>query len=161
ANADDAGDYRPGAQAAADYAVRSPLADCGFAKADVRAIARHWGLPVADKPASPCLASRLAYGVPVTPERLDRVEQAEKHLRGLGLIEFRVRYHGDDLARIEAPPAEIARLADAATRGELVRFFSQLGFRYVTLDLAGFRSGSLNAVLPAESLGVWSATPSR
>ena len=108
ANLDDRGDYRPGLIAAAEHAVRHPLQEAGFTKADVRALARHWGLPTWDKPASPCLSSRLAPGLAVTPERTARVEAAEALLRPLGLRECRVRYHEGDLARIEVPPTEIA-----------------------------------------------------
>jgi len=152
ANVDDAADYRPGMRAAAEHHVRSPLADCGFTKADVRALAAHWQLPVWDKPASPCLSSRVAYGEEVTAERLRRIDQAEQFLREAGFSVVRVRYHKGDLARIELPPGELARLADDALRTRLVDRFSQLGFQFIALDLQGFRSGSLNSVLPLESL---------
>lgn len=150
ANLDDLGDYRPGLTAAAEHGVRHPLQEAGFTKADVRELARAWGLPVWDKPASPCLSSRLAPGVAVTPERTGRVEQAEAYLRTLGLREFRVRLHDGELARIEVPPVEISRLADPAFRDELLRRFKELGFRFVTLDLEGFRSGSMNALVDLE-----------
>jgi uncharacterized protein len=130
--------------------VRHPLQEAGFTKADVRALARHWGLPTWDKPASPCLSSRLAPGLAVTPERTARVEAAELVLRGLGLRECRVRYHEGDLARLEVPASEIPRLAAESLRTELAREFRQLGFKYVTLDLEGFRSGSLNDLVPLE-----------
>lgn len=152
ANADDAGDYRPGMTAATEHAVRSPLLECGITKHEVRQLAAAWGLPVWDKPASPCLSSRIAYGEAVTPERLRAIDRAEQVLRGLGLREVRVRYHRGDLARIEVPPDTIAKLASSETRGRLIEAFRDLGFKYVTLDLAGFTSGSLNAVLPLETL---------
>jgi uncharacterized protein len=152
ANLDDAGDYRPGMTAAREHEVRSPLLECGFTKADVRDLAAHWDLPVWDKPASPCLSSRVAYGEEVTPERVAMIDQAEQHLRSLGLRELRVRYHKGDLARIEVPPQSIPRLAEPAVYEDLVRHFKSLGFKYITLDLEGLRSGSLNQVLPLESL---------
>jgi uncharacterized protein len=151
ANLDDQGDYRPGLKAAAEHAVRHPLQEAGFSKADVRALALAWGLPTWDKPASPCLSSRLAPGVEVTPERTGRVEAAEEYLHGLGLRECRVRLHEGELARIEVPAAELARLADPAVREALVRYFRELGFRFITLDLEGFRSGSLNALVSLET----------
>lgn len=150
ANLDDLGDYRPGLKAAAEHGVRHPLQEAGFRKEDVRELARAWGLPVWDKPASPCLSSRLAPGVAVTPERTGRVEQAEEYLRRLGLREFRVRLHEGELARIEVTPDEIARLADPVTRDALLCRFKELGFRFVTLDLEGFRSGSMNSLVDLE-----------
>jgi len=147
ANRDDMGDYRPGLTAAAEHKVRHPLQEAGMGKADVRAVARYWGLPTWDKPAAPCLSSRLAPGVAVTTERTARVEAAERHLRDLGLRECRVRLHEGELARIEVPAAEIARLADADVRDALVTRLRELGFRFVTLDLEGFRSGSLNTLV--------------
>jgi len=152
ANLDDAADYRPGLQAAAEHQVRSPLAECGFTKADVRELAAHWQLPVWDKPASPCLSSRVAYGEAVTVERLRMIDQAEQFLRAAGFSVVRVRYHKGDLARIELAPAELGRLADDALRGALVERFRELGFHFIALDLEGFRSGSLNTVLPLETL---------
>ncbi len=150
ANLDDLGDYRPGLVAAAEHSVRHPLQEAGFTKADVRALARHWGLPTWDKPAAPCLSSRLAPGLAVTPERTARVEAAEAVLRAMGLRECRVRYHEGDLARLEVPVAEIATLAAEPVRTELAREFHRLGFKFVTLDLDGFRSGSLNELVPLE-----------
>ena len=147
ANVDDRGDYRPGLKAAAEHRVRHPLLEAGFTKADVRMLAREWGLPTWDKPASPCLSSRLAPGLPVTPERTARVEAAEQYLHQLGLRECRVRLHEGELARIEVPLAEVTRLAEPAVRDELARHFHALGFRFVTLDLEGFRSGSLNDLI--------------
>ena len=147
ANLDDQGDYRPGLVAAAEHRVRHPLQEAGFTKADVRAVAKSWGLPAWDKPASPCLSSRLAPGLAVTPERTRRVEEAEAVLRSLGLRDCRVRYHEGDLARIEVPTPEIARLAAEPVRGELARRLKDLGFKFVALDLEGFRSGSLNDLI--------------
>lgn len=150
ANLDDLGDYRPGLIAAAEHSVRHPLQEAGFTKADVRALARHWELPTWDKPAAPCLSSRIAPGVAVTPERTARVEAAEAMLRQFGLRECRVRYHEGDLARVEVPASEIARLATEPLRSQLVAEFHRLGFKFVTLDLDGFRSGSLNELVSLE-----------
>lgn len=150
ANLDDAGDYRPGLTAAAEHHVRHPLREAGFTKADVRAAAKAWGLSVWDKPASPCLSSRLAPGLAVTPERTARVEAAEKLLKEFGLRDCRVRYHDGDLARLEIPTGEITRFAGEPIRSRLVTALHDLGFKFVTLDLAGFRSGSLNDLVPLE-----------
>ena len=147
ANADDLGDYRPGMQAASEHRIHSPLADCGIAKSDVRELAAGWGLPVWDKPATPCLSSRIAYGEEVTPERLAMIDRAEQFLRSRGLVNLRVRYHRGDLARIEVPPAELPRLASDDFRRELTAELRQLGFKFVTLVLEGFRSGSLNQLV--------------
>ncbi len=153
ANVDDQGDYRPGMQAADELAVRTPLIEAGFDKADVRRLAEHWNLPIWDKPATPCLSSRLAYGLAVTPQRVQRVDRAEQFLRReFGLREFRVRHEMNDLARIEVPESEIGRFLDPETRQQLTAHLHSLGFKYVSLDLDGFRSGSMNAVLPLESL---------
>ena len=149
-NADDLGDYRPGLQAAREHHVRAPLAELGLTKQEVRQLARRAGLPIADKPASPCLASRFAYGVWVTEDRLRRVDEAEEIVRSFGFVEFRVRDHGD-LARIEVMPAELERAARLAD--QLVSALGGLGWRYVTLDLKGFRSGSMNEVLGAPRIG--------
>jgi pyridinium-3,5-biscarboxylic acid mononucleotide sulfurtransferase len=151
ANLDDRGDYRPGLKAAAEHQVRHPLQEAGFTKADVRALARHWGLPTWDKPASPCLSSRLAQGVQVSTERTARIEAAEAYLKALGLRELRVRLHEGELARIEVPAAAIPRLADGSVREQLARRFKELGFRYVTLDLEGFRTGSMNELIGLET----------
>ncbi len=151
ANLDDLGDYRPGLTAAAEHAVRHPLQEAGFTKADVRALAQEWGLPTWDKPASPCLSSRLAPGVAVTPERAARVEAAELYLRGLGLRECRVRLHEGELARVEVPASELPRFAATDVRTGLVERLRELGFKFVTLDLEGFRSGSLNQLVSLES----------
>lgn len=153
-NADDLGDHRPGLQAARRRNVRSPLAECELTKADIRALARAWGIPIWDKPASPCLSSRIAYGEEVTPERLEMVERAERFLRERGFQPLRVRYHRGDLARIEVDAAAVARFADDELRRETVAFLKSAGFKYVSIDLEGFRSGSLNAVLPVESLQI-------
>jgi uncharacterized protein len=147
ANLDDEGDYRPGLKAASEHRVRHPLQEAGFTKADVRALALAWGLPTWDKPASPCLSSRLAPGVEVTSERTARVEAAEKYLHELGYRECRVRLHEGELARIEVPRAELLRLLEPAVHEELVRRLRDLGFRFVTLDLEGFRSGNLNQLV--------------
>lgn len=151
-NRDDVGDWRPGLRAAEENGVRHPLQECGLGKEDVRALARAWGLPTWDKPASPCLSSRIAYGEEVTPERVKMIDQAEQWLRSRGLRLLRVRYHKNDLARIEVPPEELAALARPEVRSELVAAFRAAGFKFVTLDLEGFRSGSLNALVPLESL---------
>jgi len=153
ANVDDQGDHRPGMVAAVEHQVRSPLIEAGFTKNDVRALARHWDLPVWDKPASPCLSSRIAYGVEVTPERVRRVDAAETFLRQrFGLRELRVRLEASDLARIEVELGQLPRLAEADASREIADRLESLGFRSVTLDLRGFRSGNLNALLPVESL---------
>ncbi len=150
ANLDDRGDYRPGLKAASEHRVRHPLQEAGFTKADVRALALAWGLPTWDKPASPCLSSRLAPGVAVTSERTARVEAAETYLHELGYRECRVRLHEGELARIEVPISGLAALAEELQRGRLVSHLRSLGFRYVTLDLEGFRSGNLNELLSLE-----------
>ena len=153
ANLDDRGDYRPGMQAAREHAVRSPLIEAGLTKADVRELAAHWDLPVWDKPATPCLSSRIAYGVAVTPERVERVDKAEEFLRKeFGLREFRVRHEAGDLARIEVPISELSRLISDPARKTISQRLHSLGFKYVSLDLDGFRSGSMNAVVPLERL---------
>jgi uncharacterized protein len=152
ANTDDLGDHRPGMRAAAERGVRHPLQECGLSKADVRALARGWGLPTWDKPATPCLSSRIAYGEEVTPERVRMIDQAEQWLRQRGLRILRVRYHKGDLARIEVPLDDLPRFVELQVRGELIAAFRALGFKFVTLDLEGFRSGSFNSVIPVESL---------
>jgi uncharacterized protein len=152
ANADDLGDYRPGMKAAAEHRVRSPLAECGITKQEVRELAAAWELPVADKPATPCLSSRIAYGEKVTPERLAMIDRAEEFLRSLGFRELRVRYHAGDMARIEVPLDEVGRFCDDEIRSVVVKTFTDLGFKFVTLDLAGFRSGNLNRLIAPEDL---------
>jgi uncharacterized protein len=146
-NADDLGDYRPGIDAGRQAEVRTPLADLGIGKTLVRGLAKAWGVAVWDLPAAPCLASRIAYGVEVTPERLAKIESAEAWLRSRGFEELRVRYHQDDLARIEVPVQRLAELAQPAMAVALTKAFSELGFRYVTLDVAGLRSGNLNDLI--------------
>lgn len=145
-NADDLADYRPGRQAAAEKAVVSPLAEAGMGKADIRERSKEWGLPSWDMPATPCLASRLPYGVEVTEEKLRQVDAAESLLRSLGFTEFRVRHH-ESLARLEISPEEMPRVFDQALLDRINRELKALGYRYVTLDLQGFRSGSLNELL--------------
>ncbi|MFO7904400.1 MAG: ATP-dependent sacrificial sulfur transferase LarE [Planctomycetota bacterium] len=152
ANADDLHDYRPGTRAASEHHVRSPLADCGFTKADVRELARAWELPIWDKPATPCLSSRVAYGEAVTEERLAMIDRAERVLRDEGFDTCRVRYHRGDLARVEVPAEQIPSLLAEEVRCRLVDHLNQLGFKFVTLDLQGFRSGSLNVLVSQEEL---------
>jgi pyridinium-3,5-biscarboxylic acid mononucleotide sulfurtransferase len=143
---DDLGDYRPGRRAASQHAVRSPLIEAGLTKSEVRELSQRATLPTWDKPASPCLSSRIAYGTTVTIERLNKVDRGEEILREFGFREFRVRHH-DQLVRIEIAPAEMDRVLRKDLIDELARRFRQLGFKYVTLDLEGFRSGSMNEVL--------------
>jgi len=145
-NADDTGDFRPGLRAAREHGVRAPLLESGLHKEEIRELSRARGLPTWDKPASACLASRIAYGIEVTPERLDRVAQAEAFIRSLGLRQLRVRDHGD-LARIEVPLEKVEQLAEPTLRAHIVERLKGLGFAHVTLDLEGFRSGSMNASL--------------
>lgn len=145
-NADDLGDYRPGAQAAREHAVASPLADLGFTKAEIRERSRALGIPTWSQPSSPCLSSRLPYGTSVTPQRLGQVEQAERALRALGITDdLRVRYH-DDLARVELSRAALAVWLEPANLAELRNAVQSAGFARVALDLRGFRSGSLNVL---------------
>jgi pyridinium-3,5-biscarboxylic acid mononucleotide sulfurtransferase len=143
-NVDDLGDHRPGQQAAAARGARFPLVEAGFSKHDVRRWSQRLGLRTWDKPAAPCLASRLPYGTPVTLQRLEAVERAEAGLRALGFAELRVRHYGD-LARIEVPVADLERVV--AARAEVLAAVRGAGYRYVTLDLDGLRSGNLNAAL--------------
>jgi uncharacterized protein len=146
ANVDDTGDYRPGRQGAAEKGVRSPLLEAGLTKAEIRAVSRDRGLPTWDKPSSPCLSSRFAYGIPISFEVLERLARAEGYLRTLGLRQLRVRHH-DQIARIEVPPDDIPRLVDPGVREGIVARLKELGWSYVTLDLAGYRTGSMNEVL--------------
>jgi len=150
-NADDQGDFRPGQQAARDHHVLAPLLDVGLGKAEIRDLAREAGLRVWDKPASACLSSRIEYGRPVTPEALRVVEQGEDALHALGFRQFRVRHHGD-IVRIEIAREELPRALTTAMAEEFTRIFKALGFKFVTLDLEGFRSGSMNSLLPADEL---------
>ncbi len=150
-NADDQGDFRPGQQAARQHGVAAPLLDAGLTKQDIRDLARLAGLRIWDKPASACLSSRIEYGRPVTLEALQVVEQGEDALRQMGFRQFRVRHHGD-IVRIEIARDEMPRALSPDMAVEFTRIFKTLGFSYVTLDLEGFRSGSMNAVLSIETL---------
>jgi uncharacterized protein len=152
ANTDDRGEHRPGMRAAGENGVRHPLQECELGKDQVRALAKAWGLPTWDKPATPCLSSRIAYGEEVTPDRVRMIDEAEAWLRRQGLRFLRVRYHKGDMARVEVPLDDLARLAAEPVRSELVKVFRNLGFKFVALDLEGFRSGSLNGLIPVESL---------
>jgi pyridinium-3,5-biscarboxylic acid mononucleotide sulfurtransferase len=152
ANLDDLGDYRPGLRAAGEHGIRHPLQECMLTKADVRALARAWGLPTWDKPATPCLSSRIAYGEEVTPERVQMIDQAEQWLRQRGLHVLRVRYHKGDLARVEVPLDDLPRFVEPEFRADLSLAFRALGFKFIALDLEGFRSGSLNSVIPVANL---------
>ncbi len=153
ANLDDQGDHRPGMVAAAEHNVRSPLLEVGINKQDVRQLAKYWDLPVWDKPAMPCLSSRIAYGVEVTTERVKRVDLAENYLREeFGLVEFRVRHMADELARIEVSVDLLPKILEPGNRQAITDAFLALGFAFVTIDLQGFRSGSLNSVIPVDEL---------
>jgi uncharacterized protein len=152
ANQDDLGDYRPGLAAAAERGIRHPLQEAGLGKAEVRAIALLWDLPNWDKPASPCLSSRIAVGVEATPERVRRIELAEKFLNEFGFSQLRVRCHHGELARIESSVEDVVRLASPPIRDAVADEFRRLGFNYVSVDLEGFRSGSLNVMIPPEAL---------
>ena len=151
-NTDDQGDYRPGLRAASEHQVRSPLVECGVDKATVRELAAYWQLPVWNKPATPCLSSRVAYGEEVTPERLRMIDRAEQFLRGQGFTELRVRCHKGNLARVEVPLDELPRLCAEPLRSELTKQFKAFGFTHVTIDANGFQSGNLNTLLPIELL---------
>jgi uncharacterized protein len=150
-NRDDQGEFRPGQQAAREHHVIAPLLEAGLGKREIRELARTAGLRVWDKPASACLSSRIEYGRPVTREALAVVEQGEDALRALGFRQIRVRHHGD-IVRIEVANDELARALNPTMTAEFTRIFKGLGFKFVTLDLEGFRSGSMNALLPAEDL---------
>lgn len=146
-NADDTGDHRPGIAAGRAAGVETPLADLGITKPRVRALARHFGLTNAELPASPCLASRVAYGVEVTPERLGRIERAEQWLRQRGFRDVRVRVHADELARVEVPRDQLPELLHSEWSDAFPEVFREFGFRYVTVDFQGLRSGNLNHAL--------------
>ena len=148
-NYDDLNDFRPGNRAMKVFGIRSPLAEAKLTKDDIRRLSRQLNLPTADMPASPCLASRIAYGLEVTEHRLRQIEQAEDFLRTLGLVEFRVRHH-DCLARIEVNPEDIEKITEEPKRCQIVDKIKSLGFKFVTIDLQGFRSGSLNEPLSDE-----------
>ncbi len=145
-NLDDQGDWRPGQRAAKEHRVLAPLLDAELTKADIRELARRGEVPVWDRPASACLSSRIAYGIEVTPERLKIIEQGEEALRELGFRQMRVRYH-EEIVRIEISPEELPRALDPAMARKFVEIFKALGFKFVTLDLEGYRSGSLNTHL--------------
>jgi uncharacterized protein len=150
-NVDDQGDFRPGQVAAQQHRVAAPLLDAGLTKQDIRELARAAGLRIWDKPASACLSSRIEYGRPVTREALNVVEQGEDALRALGFRQFRVRHHGE-IVRIEIAPDEMPRALSPEMAAEFTRIFKALGFKFVTLDLEGFRSGSMNTLLSAEQI---------
>jgi uncharacterized protein len=150
-NVDDQGDFRPGQVAASQHHVASPLLEAGLTKQEIRELAQHANLRVWDKPASACLSSRIEYGRPVTREALNTVEQGEDALRTLGFRQFRVRHHGE-IVRIEIAGNELFRALSSEMAAEFTRIFKALGFKFVTLDLEGFRSGSMNSLLPAEQL---------
>ncbi|MGH9783368.1 MAG: ATP-dependent sacrificial sulfur transferase LarE [Terriglobia bacterium] len=145
-NADDTRDFRPGHRAAAQYGVRSPLLEAGLTKAEIRELAREAGLPVWDRPASACLSSRIPYGTPVTIQNLKQVEDGEDAIHKLGFRQFSVRHHGD-LVRIEIAPEELPKALDPQMTQIFTEIFKKLGYKYVTLDLEGYRTGSLNEVL--------------
>ncbi len=147
---DDVGDFRPGMKAKSEKNVRSPLLEAGLSKAEVRELSKHLGLPTWDKPAFACLSSRFPYGMRITKEHLTKVDNAETFLRDAGFRFFRVRFHDERTARIEVGEEEITRLFEDDLRRNLVAHLKQLGFTYVTLDLQGYRTGSMNEVLPAE-----------
>jgi len=149
-NSDDTGDYRPGRKAASELEVRSPLLEAGLTKSEIRELSRERGLPTWDKPSMACLSSRIPYGTSITPERLDRIFRAESYLRRLGLKQVRVRHH-DDIARIEVEAKDLSLLLDEGKRAEVVKEFRAIGYAYVTLDLAGYRTGSMNEVLGKKS----------
>ncbi|HEY7558804.1 MAG TPA: ATP-dependent sacrificial sulfur transferase LarE [Candidatus Binatia bacterium] len=149
-NLDDLKDHRPGLKAAAAFGLRHPLVEAEMTKDDIRRYSRELGLPTWDKPSSPCLSSRFPYGTEITLERLKKVGSCEVFLKELRFREFRVRYHGD-LARIEVAPRELERLLEKDIREAVVRRFKELGFNYVSLDLQGYRTGSLNEALSAKS----------
>jgi uncharacterized protein len=150
-NLDDLHDYRPGIKAASEKRVRHPLVEAGMSKSDIRELSRAMGLPTWDRPASPCLSSRFPYGTTITPDGLRQVEQGERILHAMGFRVARVRFHGE-VARLEVEADEIARLLEPLTRATIDRELKQLGFRFVTVDLKGFRSGSLNEGLPSATV---------
>jgi uncharacterized protein len=150
-NVDDQGEFRPGQRAAQQHKVAAPLLEAGLTKQEIRDLARAASLRIWDKPASACLSSRIEYGRPVTREALSAVEQGEDALRALGFRQFRVRHHGE-MVRVEIDRDELPRALNPAMTAEFVRIFKKLGFKFVTLDLEGFRSGSMNTLLPAEQL---------
>ena len=144
--ADDIGDYRPGMAAAESRGIRAPMVELGFTKDDVRTLSKQWHLPTWDMPASACLSSRIPYGTTVTPEALQMIDRAEQFLKARGFAQVRVRHH-EDIARIEVPPEDLARFFDGGTNEAVAHALKNIGYRYVTLDLQGYRTGSLNEVL--------------
>ena len=144
--ADDVGDYRPGMAAAESRGIRAPMVELGFTKDDIRTLSKQWGLPTWDMPASACLSSRIPYGTPVTPEALQMIDRAEQFLKARGFAQVRVRHH-EDIARIEVPPADLARFFNGGTNEAVAHALKTIGYRYVTLDLQGYRTGSLNEAL--------------
>ena len=151
-NVDDLADYRPGRRATEELGIASPLVEAGFTKKDIRSLSKKLGLPSWDKPANPCLASRIPYGIPITPEILERVRAGEKFLRGLGFPVVRLRHHGD-LARIEVPAGDLARLIKPATARRVAAKLRSLGYLWVAADVEGYRMGSLNRAVPARRTG--------
>lgn len=145
-NADDLSDYRPGQKAAEELGVRQPLREAGLTKAEIRELSKKLGLPTWDRPAQPCLATRIPYGEPVTGEALQMIAAGEDYLRSLGARQCRVRHHGN-IARIELPPEDVARFAEKELRAALVAKFKEIGYEYVTLDLEGYRAGSMNEAI--------------
>src|SRR5271170_607102 len=152
-NMDDLGDFRPGQRAAANHSVLAPLAEAGLTKEEIRTLARHAGLRVWDKPASACLSSRIAYGLPVTRETLESIEKGEEILFAMGFRQFRVRHHGE-LVRIEIAREDLPRMLSLSMFAEASAALKRLGYKYVTLDLEGYRSGSMNALLPASEIAM-------
>lgn len=152
-NLDDKSDFRPGQAAASQHKVVAPLVEAALTKAEIRALAREAGLRIWDKPASACLSSRIEYGQPVTTEALSAIERGEDYLRQMGFRQFRVRHHGQ-IVRIEIAREEMPRAMTAEAAAEFTRVFKSLGFKFVTLDLEGFRSGSMNALLTPDQIGV-------
>jgi uncharacterized protein len=148
-NYDDLGDYRPGNRAMKVFGIRSPLAEAKLSKSDIRQLSRNLGLPTADLPASPCLASRIAYGLEVTEQRLKQIDEAEDFLRSLGFVELRVRHH-DTIVRIEVNPQDIVKVSAEPVRSQIVDKMKSLGFKFITVDLQGYRCGSLNEILSEE-----------
>jgi len=151
-NVDDTSDFRPGQRAAKEHGVRAPLLEAGLSKAEIRELSREMGLPTWDRPASACLSSRIPYGTAVTKENVSVVERGEEAIKALGFRQFRVRFHGE-LVRIEISPEELERALDIQIARRLTAIFKDLGFKYVTLDLEGYRQGSLNEVLPLVHIG--------
>lgn len=155
---DDENDYRPGHQAIKELSIRSPLREVGLTKSEIRELSKMFGLPTWNKPSMACLASRFPYGTPITPEKLRTIEKAEKVLRELGFTQIRVRHHGP-IARIEVNPEEISRFTESEIRTQIVKQFRELGYLYVTLDLAGYRTGSMNEAILFSQKQKWMQNP--